>query len=106
MFKRITSCIVAAFIAAAILASNGAIQAPQAQAQIPTHVSTARIVHIGYESAATEYAARAKKKVASVGCTAGTRIGAICKDGTHSSAKGRSACSYHEGVRVWLLCKR
>ena len=30
------------------------------------------------------------------------RIGAICKDGTTSSATGRGACSHHGGVAYWL----
>jgi hypothetical protein len=32
----------------------------------------------------------------------GGRIGAICKDGTRSSATGRGACSHHGGVAQWL----
>ena len=31
----------------------------------------------------------------------GARIGAVCKDGTSSSATGRGACSHHGGVRHW-----
>lgn len=30
------------------------------------------------------------------------RIGAICRDGWHSSATGRGACSHHGGVDHWL----
>jgi hypothetical protein len=30
------------------------------------------------------------------------RIGALCSDGTHSSATGRGACSHHGGVNCWL----
>lgn len=30
------------------------------------------------------------------------RIGAVCKDGTRSSATGTGACSAHGGVRYWL----
>lgn len=30
------------------------------------------------------------------------RIGAICRDGTRSSATGRGACSHHGGVAQWL----
>lgn len=30
------------------------------------------------------------------------RIGATCKDGTHSSATGQGACSWHGGVAQWL----
>lgn len=30
------------------------------------------------------------------------RVGATCKDGTHSYATGRGACSWHDGVRTWL----
>src|SRR5439155_27148684 len=29
------------------------------------------------------------------------RIGAICRDGSESSATGRGACSHHGGVRCW-----
>ena len=32
----------------------------------------------------------------------GTRYGAICMDGTRSSATGRGACSHHGGVSMWL----
>jgi len=32
----------------------------------------------------------------------GVRYGAICKDGTQSSATGRGACSHHGGVAYWL----
>lgn len=32
----------------------------------------------------------------------GVRIGAICRDGTRSSATGRGACSHHGGVARWL----
>ena len=31
------------------------------------------------------------------------RIGAICRDGSESSAVGRGACSGHGGVRCWKL---
>ena len=31
----------------------------------------------------------------------GTRVGAICNDGWHSSATGSGACSSHGGVRCW-----
>ena len=34
--------------------------------------------------------------------SAGVRVGAICRDGTRSSATGRGACSYHGGVARWL----
>lgn len=30
------------------------------------------------------------------------RVGAICRDGTRSTATGRGACSYHGGVAEWL----
>jgi len=32
----------------------------------------------------------------------GVRVGAICRDGTRSSATGRGACSHHGGVDHWL----
>ena len=32
------------------------------------------------------------------------RIGAICNDGTRSSATGSGACSHHGGVDFWI-CK-
>lgn len=31
------------------------------------------------------------------------RVGAICRDGTRSSATGRGACSHHRGVSYWLV---
>ena len=34
--------------------------------------------------------------------SSGVRYGAICRDGTRSSATGRGACSHHGGVSVWL----
>jgi hypothetical protein len=30
------------------------------------------------------------------------RIGAMCKDGTESTATGSGACSHHGGVSCWL----
>lgn len=30
------------------------------------------------------------------------RTGAMCKDGTRSSATGRGACSHHGGVSYWI----
>lgn len=30
------------------------------------------------------------------------RTGAVCRDGTRSSATGRGACSHHGGVSYWL----
>ena len=33
----------------------------------------------------------------------GVRVGAICRDGTRSSATGRGACSHHGGVDHWLV---
>lgn len=32
----------------------------------------------------------------------GTRTGAVCRDGSTSSATGRGACSHHGGVAYWL----
>jgi len=32
----------------------------------------------------------------------GNRIGAVCKDGTSSSATGSGACSHHGGVARWI----
>ena len=32
----------------------------------------------------------------------GRRIGAVCRDGTRSSATGRGACSHHGGVDHWI----
>jgi uncharacterized protein YraI len=32
----------------------------------------------------------------------GVRVGAVCRDGTRSSATGRGACSHHGGVEHWL----
>jgi hypothetical protein len=29
------------------------------------------------------------------------RVGAVCKDGTTSSATGKGACSHHGGVKCW-----
>jgi hypothetical protein len=30
------------------------------------------------------------------------RVGAVCNDGTTSSATGSGACSHHGGVQCWL----
>lgn len=30
------------------------------------------------------------------------RVGAVCRDGSHSSATGRGACSWHGGVARWI----
>ena len=32
----------------------------------------------------------------------GVRIGAVCNDGTTSTATGSGACSHHGGVDYWL----
>jgi hypothetical protein len=29
------------------------------------------------------------------------RVGALCNDGTNSSATGSGACSHHHGVKCW-----
>lgn len=34
--------------------------------------------------------------------SSGKRIGAVCNDGTRSSATGSGACSHHGGVAYWL----
>lgn len=36
----------------------------------------------------------------------GGRIGAICNDGSFSSATGRGACSHHGGVKEWRYAQR
>ena len=36
-----------------------------------------------------------------VGCQ-GKRIGAVCEDGSRSTATGSGACSHHGGVDYWL----
>jgi uncharacterized protein YgiM (DUF1202 family) len=42
------------------------------------------------------------KKGKAVTSTYSYRVGAVCKDGTSSSATGRGACSHHGGVSRWL----
>ena len=37
--------------------------------------------------------------------TSGGRVGAICRDGSRSSARGRGACSHHGGVARWLYAQ-
>ena len=32
----------------------------------------------------------------------GDRVGAVCKDGTTSTATGSGACSHHGGVDHWI----
>jgi hypothetical protein len=44
----------------------------------------------------------AAPKPAVVPAPSGGRVGAICRDGTRSSATGRGACSHHGGVAQWL----
>lgn len=41
-----------------------------------------------------------------VGTVDGDRLGAICSDGSRSSATGRGACSHHGGVSRWLTSGR
>jgi len=36
-----------------------------------------------------------------INCPSSLRVGALCKDGTTSTAIGRGACSYHGGVNYW-----
>ena len=45
------------------------------------------------------------QKGKAISYTATYRTGAICKDGTSSSATGRGACSRHGGVRSWKTKK-
>jgi len=40
--------------------------------------------------------------VSSGDCPASERTGAICNDGTSSSATGSGACSSHGGVKQWI----
>lgn len=47
-----------------------------------------------------------KSGTAKVSTITGGRIGAICKDGTYSSATGRGACSHHGGVSTWRYSER
>ncbi len=42
------------------------------------------------------------KKGKAVVSTHSYRVGAVCKDGSRSSATGRGACSHHGGVSYWL----
>ncbi len=42
------------------------------------------------------------KPVATSAPSSGVRVGAICKDGTRSTATGSGACSQHGGVSEWL----
>jgi len=35
----------------------------------------------------------------------GSRIGAVCNDGTTSTATGSGACSHHGGVNHWIYKK-
>jgi len=46
------------------------------------------------------------KKGRAVVNTYSERYGAICKDGSRSSATGRGACSHHGGVSTWLTRDR
>lgn len=42
------------------------------------------------------------KKGKAITSTSSYRTGAICRDGTRSSATGRGACSHHGGVSSWV----
>jgi uncharacterized protein YgiM (DUF1202 family) len=50
--------------------------------------------------------ARYIKKGKAIVTTYETRTGAVCRDGTSSSATGRGACSHHGGVSYWKTRKR
>ena len=41
------------------------------------------------------------KKGKAIVTTYQVRTGAVCNDGTHSTATGRGACSHHGGVAYW-----
>ena len=41
------------------------------------------------------------KKGKAIATTYQIRTGAVCNDGTHSTATGRGACSHHGGVAYW-----
>ena len=43
--------------------------------------------------------------MAFAGCNRGPRVGAVCNDGSKSSATGRGACSHHCGVDHWIYKK-
>lgn len=34
-------------------------------------------------------------------CESKKRVGAVCRDGTHSYSTGSGTCSHHKGVRKW-----
>lgn len=44
----------------------------------------------------------AKDPVSSGDCAPEHRTGAVCNDGTTSTATGSGACSHHGGVKRWL----
>src|SRR5262245_17313894 len=44
----------------------------------------------------------AAPKPTAAAVVSGVRVGAICRDGTHSTATGRGACSHHGVVDHWL----
>lgn len=52
--------------------------------------------------AATATSATAAVATATTPGNSGIRIGAVCNDGTSSSATGSGACSHHKGVAYWL----
>ena len=51
---------------------------------------------------ATKVPTRAPTATPRPAITSDQRIGAICRDGTRSTATGRGACSRHGGVDHWL----
>jgi len=58
-----------------------------------------RIVTLGKEGyAAKKFLKKGKVKVD----VYSYRTGAVCRDGTRSSATGRGACSHHGGVSYWI----
>lgn len=73
----------------------------------PTRDLDAELAHIYATSTAIarEVATEVARSNAgnSGGSYSGARIGAICRDGSRSSATGRGACSHHGGVAQWII---
>ncbi len=69
-------------------------------AALPTRVAPTRTVVAATPThmAPTSTVAAATPTVAS-----GSRIGAVCGDGSHTKATGKSACAQHGGVNHWIL---
>ena len=68
-------------------------------------ISGKELVKVRYKETEGYVSAQSILKGKAVTTIQSIRTGAICRDGTQSSATGRGACSHHGGVKEWRYKK-